>query len=311
MMVKPIMVVMVWRGGDRFLRCLKSIDHSSHYFSRILISVTSDHTSPDMVAALKFASHHENCEVICTGVELPTMRHQDFWVTHLENAGVSPNDWIYWLAYDDQVWPDGLAALSNSKHELDLDLGHVYFGPWAMRHEQPEVLWHGSETDPMEVWTSFPQAGPTTLPLLTWIQDQLQQPTYMQMSGSVIPFANYVQLRDTAPKKNGPMRIEMATASGYNTQFVTEFAEPISIIYGRSNSDRATYGSAARAEDIHLLRYLAKYVKSKPRQIPQLAGLVIQQSFIKVTERLGATKARNEEWRVRTVRCKNPNSISE
>lgn len=310
MKVKPILVVMVWRGGDRFLRCLRSIDHSSQYFSKILISVTSDPNSPDMLAAIKFASSHQNCEVICTGVELPTMRHQDFWVTHLENAGVNPKNWIYWLAYDDQVWPRGLAALSNSKHELDLDSHSVYFGPWAMRHEQPDVLWNGSETDHMEVWTSFPKTGPTTLPLLTWISDQLQQPTYMQMSGSVIPFENYLQLRDTIPKKTGPMRIEMATAAGINTRFVKEFAKPVSVIYGRSNSDRATYGSAARAEDIHLVRYLVKYVKSKPSQIPSLAGLVIQQSFIKVRERLGSRKPRTEEWRVRTMTAKNPDSVN-
>jgi len=66
----------------------------------------------------------------------------------------------------------------------------VYFGLWPVRHEQPEQLWSGNPDDPMETWTSSPQEGPTKLPLITWIGDQLKQPTYMQMSGLLIPFRN-------------------------------------------------------------------------------------------------------------------------
>jgi hypothetical protein len=310
MLTKPILVVMVWRGGDRFLRCLHSLEAASKYFSKILISVTSTPDSPDVQAAREFAARHKSCEVICTGVELPTMAHQDFWITHLENAEVSPSEWIYWLAYDDQVWAPGLAALANEDHELRLDPESVYFGPWAMRHEQPDCLWAGSESDPMEVWTSFPENGPTTLPLLIWIRDQLNQPTYMQMSGSVIPFSNYLELRDTEPHKTGPMRIEMATAAGRDTHFVHEFAHPVSVIYGRSNSDRASYGAAARTEDIHLLRYLAHYARSNPSQIPRLINLVTRQSVKKVAEKLRLRAPYGEEWRVRTVTNKGSGSAN-
>lgn len=299
MLTKPILVVMVWRGGARFARCLESIESSTQYFSKILLSVTSTAQSPDVIAANEFAAHHSHVEVICTGKELPTMAHQDFWVTHLEAAGTDPLAWIYWLAYDDQVWPHGLIALTNSHHELDLDPESVYFGPWAMRHESPEELWAGSDSKPMETWTSFPQKGPLTLPLLTWIADQLKQPTYMQMSGSLIPFRNYLQLRDSQPKKTGPMRIEMATAAGINTKYVTELLEPISVIYGRSNSDRASYGAAARIEDIHLLRYLAKYARANPTQITNLLNLLVQQSSAQIKQRLLNIAPSEEEWRVR------------
>jgi hypothetical protein len=295
MMVRPILVVTVWRGGDRFIRCLKSIDHSTVYFSKILISVTSDVDSTDLAAARNFASNHPTCEVICTGVELSTMRHQDFWVTHLERSGVMPNDWIYWLAYDDQIWPQGLATLANDRYELSLDPQAVYFGPWAMRHEQPDRLWSGTEADLMEVWTSFPSNGPTTLPLLTWIGDQLEQPTYIQMSGSVIPFANYLQLRDFKPQKGGPMRIEMATALGRGTICVSEFASPISVIYGRSNSDRANYGSVARHEDIHLIRYLLRYAAAHPSD----SGCLFRVFFDQLSRRVGLQSTKAEEWRVR------------
>ena len=58
----------------------------------------------------------------------------------------------------------------------------------------------------------------------------------------------------------------MGTASGTNTAKVSEFAEPINMIYGRSNSDRASYGNAARSEDIHPIRYLWKHAKFHPME---------------------------------------------
>lgn len=297
--VKPILVVMVWRGGERFARCLSSVASSAQYFSRIVLSITSELDSSDVQLANAFKSEHPEVEVICTGVELPTMQHQDYWVTYLEQTGAKDTDWIYWLAYDDQVWPRGLQVLTNSSAELSLDANTVYFGPWAMRHEQPDTLWAGSESENMEVWTSFPAQGPTTLPLLKWITDQIHQPTYMQMSGSVIPFANYVELRDSTPKKTGPMRIEMATAAGRKTHSVSEFAEPISVIYGRSNSDRATYGSAARKEDIHLIRYLLRHATGNPREFPELVSLLSGQAKAQLKQRFFGSPAPTEEWRVR------------
>ena len=296
---KPILVVMVWRGGERFTRCLDSIAEGTQYFSKIVLSITSQPDSADMVAGREFQENHSNIEVICTGRELPTMQHQDFWVTHLENSGVKPSEWIYWLAYDDQIWPTGLKALTDSNNELHLDPKSVYFGPWAMRHEQPDVLWRGDESAPMETWTSFPENGPTTLPLFTWISDQLRQPTYMQMSGSVNPLQSFIDLKEMSPRKKGPMRIEMAVVATPETRFVDEFPVPITVIYGRSNSDRASYGNAARAEDIHLLTWLARWVSHHPRRARDFVGIMTDQLQTRVVRSQPPT----EEWRVRgTVR---------
>lgn len=286
---------MVWRGGERFDRCLASIAASLQHFQRVVISVTAPEDSEDMARALAFQHEHPKVEVLCTGRELPTMQHQAFWVDHLESTNASPDDWIYWLAYDDQVRPAGIQALTEGQEGWPLDPKTVYIGPWAMRHESADTLWSGNDDDPMESWTSFPKDGPTRLPLLTWIRDQLRQPTYMQMSGSVMPFANYLDLRDGRPHKTGPMRIEMATAAGPRTQFVQELDEPISVIYGRSNSDRANYGSAARREDVHLLAWLTRWTTRHPSQAPDLAGIVADQARARVT----GTPPPPEEWRVR------------
>jgi hypothetical protein len=298
--MKPILVVMVWRGGERFTRCLESIEITSHFFSRIVLSITSEEDSADHIAAQEFSRNYDNVEVICTGKELPTMQHQDFWVTHLEESGATPSDWIYWLAYDDQVYQPGMNQLfgaDNTQFELKQDT--VYFGPWAMRHEQPDQLWNGTESDPMETWTSFPTQGPLKLSLITWIADQLNQPTYMQMSGSLVPFRNYVELWDGNPKKTGPMRIEMATAAGTETQFVEELPAPISVIYGRSNSDRANYGNEARKEDIHLVRWLTRYAKANPTQWVHVIALVAQQVSTLAKRKVTKSQPPHEEWRVR------------
>lgn len=288
--IKPILVCMVWRGGERFERCLRSIQRARHHFSRVIISVTGPIDGADMIEARAAQEQDASIEVICTGVELPTMQHQAFWVTYLQTTQAHPHEWIYWLAYDDEVRLTGLDAITDGG-QWPLTLGTAYFGPWALRHETPTNLWDGDPSEDLESWTSFPQAGPTELPVATWITEQFAQPTYMQMSGSVNPLQAFITLKEQHPRKRGPMRIEMAIAAQPCTKKVAEFSEPVSIIYGRSDSDRASYGRAARWEDLHLLGLLVKrglisrselthYLKSAPRS-------------------LAALGRRSEEWRVR------------
>ena len=300
MMSKPILVVMVWRGGERFTRCLDSIRVTHDLFSRIVLSVTAEENSPDHLTAQEFALQFTNVEVICTGSEFPTMQHQDFWVNYLESTHTNSSEWIYWLAYDDQVFAPGMRQLfARNADSYKLQSDTVYFGPWAMRHEAPDELWNGSDSEPMETWTSFPIKGSLTLPLITWIGDQLSQPTYMQMSGSLIPFRNYRELSRGGPKKTGPMRIEMATAAGIRTKFVQELPHPISVIYGRSNSDRANYGDAARKEDLHLIRWLLRYTKANPTQWGNVVSLIAHQALGLTKRTVTKTPAPVEDWRVR------------
>jgi hypothetical protein len=296
---QPILVMMSWRGGDRLQRCLNSIAANTDQFKRIVLSITATPDSEDMQIALAFQERHPTVEVLCTNTELPTMQHQAFWVDHLQETGAQPTDWIYWLAYDDELNTAGITAIQASIGSWPLELNTVYFGPWAMRHETPTDLWSGSNNDEMPVWTSFPKGGPTRLPVLTWIRDQLNQPTYMQMSGSLIPFRNYLELRHGKPKKVGPMRIEMATALGRNTQFVEELKEPVSIIYGRSNSDRATYGNAARKEDVHLLAWISRYAAKHPKALTDLVGITTAQISRQWRQKFRGVSPAQEEWRVR------------
>ena len=121
----------------------------------------------------------------------------------------------------------------------------------------------------------------------------------MQMSGSLIPFRNYLELSHGTPKKTGPMRIEMATAAGTGTKFVQELPHPISVIYGRSSSDRASYGNAARKEDSHLIRWLLRYAKANPTQWGNVISLIAQQLLALSKRKVTKVPSPQEEWRVR------------
>ena len=298
-MTKPILVCMVWRGGARFERCLTSIATSKHHFQRIVLSITSDHDSEDMEKAWMFQRENPEVEVLCTGRELPTMQHQAFWVYYLQRTGTRPTDWIYWLAYDDEVRSRGIDAITDAHGNWSLTPHTAYFGPWAMRHEQAETLWHGDPREPLESWTSFPKEGPTRLTVVRWIADQLRQPTYMQMSGSVNPFESFLELKEGRPVKQGPMRIEMAIAACRTITHVQEFPHPVSIIYGRPNSDRASYGKQARREDMHLLAWLSKYCAHHPRSFSTLAEILTRQAGRQLRGRGTHATHLQEEWRLR------------
>ena len=298
---RPILVMMSYRGGERLARCLDSIERSQHHFSRIILSVTAAHDSDDMRQCEEFQQRNPKAEVICTGRELPTMQHQAFWIDYLQGTQAQPTDWVYWLAYDDEVRTRGIDAIVDETGNWPLRHDTVYFGPWAMRHEQPDHLWDGDPAQALESWTSFPLEGPTRLPVIEWIRQQLIQPTYMQMSGSVCPLRNFIDLRDAKPSKKGPMRIEMATAASPGTRFLEEFAEPISIIYERSNSDRANYGQQARAEDWNLIARLARMTLHHPTALVHaFLGLSKPKGRTR-SQRSAAKRGAAEEWRVREL----------
>ena len=254
-----------------------------------------------MTAARAFAAEHPTVEVLCTGRELPTMEHQAFWVNHLQATGTSSDAWIYWLAYDDQVRVQGIRALVNEDGDWPLRSGTAYFGPWAMRHEAADEVISEPSKVPLESWTCFPLEGPPRLPVGEWVAQQIIQPTYMQMSGSVCQFANYLHVRDSRPRKRGPMRIEIATAAAYPNDFVEEFPWPVSIIYGRPNSDRASYGKSARKEDLHLIAALSRHLVHHPRAMVPLsqAAVRVAGSYLRLALRKEPLPA--EQWNTREL----------
>ena len=301
-LVRPHLVVMSYRGGERLRRCLESITDAQHLFDRIVISVTAPENSEDEALAREYArTSIGKAEVLWTGREFPTMEHQAFWVDYLASTGVRAAEWIYWLAYDDQVFGRGIESIVDGHGNWPVEQGTAYFGPWAMRHESADHVLPGTWSEPLETWTSFPIEGPTRLPVLSWVGGQLRQPTYMQMSGSVCTFGSYLDVRNGRPRKRGPMRIEMVTALATVNDFVAEFQSPVSVIYGRPNSDRASYGAAARSEDRHLALWAARYCRASPRRARLLAREASALAAHLRNVRRGLVEQRVEDWVVRGV----------
>ena len=305
--LQPILVVLVYRGGDRFRRALDSIGPAEHHFRRIVVSITGAVESEDMTTVQKYLDDHElagqptKVEVICSEVELPTMEHQRFWINFLESTGVKPEEWVYWLAYDDQIRSKGIERIIDSGGNWPLKQGTIYYGPWAMRHEQATEVFPGPWDVPLESWTSFPLSEPNRLTVARWIGRQLRQPTYVQMSGGIATLESFQRVRDSRPRKRGPMRIEMAMAAAPNNTHVVEFPEPIVIIYGRSNSDRANYAKTARQEDIHLAAWLVQYCLRHPSAIGEFLRTFVSvtATYVKAVLKIGPLPS--EQWVVRDM----------
>lgn len=295
--VLPILVVLVWRGGKRFERALTSIRDCEQYFSRVILSITSEQDSPDVQIARDYLANLANegfsskAEIICTGEEFPTMKHQKFWIEYLESTGAKRNDWIFWLAYDDQLRLKGIKEIVDRNGNWRLAQSTIYLGPWSIRHESSIELWHGLENEE-EIWTCLPKNSGKQIPVLNWISSQITQPTYLQMSGSVAQLDCHSRLIRTWPKKRRPMRIEMATAAHFRVHTVTEFVTAPTFIYGRSDSDRAAYGRSAYWEDLNLaLRVLKDAPLARRPLAPLFRALAVR--VIQIFTR----KNPREEWR--------------
>lgn len=292
----------VYRGGAKFERALASVRTSEQYFRRIIVSLNSPEGSPDEVAARSYrAGGGSKIEIIQTGTELPWMTHQYFWLTHLESTGEQPRDWVYWFAHDDQLRHTGIERLTDDTGAWPLLPQTTYLGPWGMRYDPIDGMYDGRTDAPLESWTSFPLAGPLELPVGEWIAQQLEQPTYINMSGCVTQLASFQRLRDFPIPKPGGMRIEMATAAAPNNLRVAEFAEPVVITHTSKGSDRTQYAKVARKDDRHMAVWLANYMAHHPSAVGPTARAAakVARDHLGVITKKGSLPA--EDWRCRTV----------
>ena len=304
--IQPILVMPVYRGGERFERALGSLASTEHHFQRVVVSLNGPDGSTDVTALTDYreramkSGNPSKAEPIISGTELPWIPHQWFWLEYLERTGARPDDWILWFAHDDELRATGIERLVDTDGNWPLEPGSVYLGPWAMRGDEPDRLYDGPRDIPLESWTSFPVNGPHELPVTEWIAQQLEQPTYINMSGCIAQLRAFQQLRDFPIAKPGGMRIEMAIAAAPVHATVREFPEPVMITYGCAASDRTKYAKVARRDDRHLVAWLANYVARRPAglgSIARAAGKVAHHHF-------SARRGRNlpeEDWRFREL----------
>lgn len=264
--LQPVLVLPVYRGGEKFRRALASVRPAERHFRRIVISLNSAPGSPDEeIVADYLAQGPSKVEVIQSGTELPWMSHQYFWLDHLERTGERSRDWVLWFAHDDQIRTRGIERLVNEEGVWPLTPKTIYLGPWGMRYDPVGGLYGGPAEAPVESWTSFPLDGPLRLPVAEWIGQQLAQPTYINMSGCITQLASFQAMRAFPLSKPGGMRIEMAAAAAPHNTFVEELSTPVVITHTSPSTDRTTYASVARKDDIHMTVWLANYILRHPR----------------------------------------------
>ena len=300
--LQPVLVLPVYRGGRKFDRALSSLRSAEPFFRRVVVSLNSPSDSPDLAALNDYLSQiPSKVEAIHTLEELPWMAHQYFWLDYLEKTGEASTDWVLWFAHDDQLRPQGMEALSDENGSWTLGDRTIYLGPWGMRYDPPGGMYDGPADSPLESWTSFPLDGPLRLSVGEWIAQQLEQPTYINMSGCITQLASFQAMRRFPVSKPGGMRIEMATAAAPNNLYVEELSEPVVITHTSPSTDRTTYANVARKDDAHMVSWLANYIAHHPTALGSTArasATIIKRA---ITQRLGRDSSVGEDWRMRTT----------
>jgi len=292
----------VYRGGEKFNRALSSVRAVEPFFRRIVISLNSTVDSPDQDSIEAYrAEGPTKIEVVQTGREIPWIPHQYFWLNYLETTGESTDAWIMWFAHDDELRLRGLEALVDQQGSWPLESGVIYLGPWGMRYDPPGALFDGDRSAPLESWTSFPIIGPQRMSVAEWICAQLEQPTYINMSGCVTQLASFKQMRGFLFNKPGGMRIEMATAAAPANHIVQEFNEPLVITYTSKGSDRTTYAAVARRDDAHLLAWLGNYMAHHPDSIPAFGRTALRLARHSASRLVRSSEPVAEDWRYRST----------
>jgi hypothetical protein len=201
-----------------------------------------------------------------------------------------------WLGHDDELNPTGLEDVCTDGR-WPLPAETMMLGPWVVRHESIDALYQGSESQQDEVWTCFPDPLIGTLPAIDWVCDQLIRPTYLNLTGGIFPFSSLLAILDFWHRKTANMRAEMTLATAPGTHFISEFPEPVVIVYGRADSDRATIPARhARSDDRHLVLWLARYVSHDPRAMGRFIKTLAHLASLRGRVALGRASLPAEEW---------------
>jgi hypothetical protein len=297
---RPVLVIPVFHGGERFERCLRSLVCAPTYFAAVVLSINGQPDSPDLQVARAFQRDAGlPVAVFNTTVEMNSMDHIRFWATELGRRNLPPTTHLMWLGHDDELDPEGLAAACPAG-QWPLRPDTMILGPWKLRHEAVDTLYAAPENEQLETWTCFPDQAATPQASIDWVCDQLLHPTYLNLTGGVFPFNSLLNIAGFRIRKTAGMRMEMTLATAPGSRFITELTEPAVIVYGRADSDRATIPTAhARSDDRHLLIWLARYAARTPRTRARFASTLARLIALRTQVALGRATLPAEDWVVR------------
>lgn len=299
-LVKPLLLVPVYRGGARFQRCLRSIEQAGTYFSCVVLSINGSADSPDMREALAFKERVSfPVLVFNTRTELDSMNHTCFWAQQLQDHQFSPDQLIMWLGHDDELDVESLRVVCP-EGMWHIDASTMVLGPWKLRHESVNELYKAPENEFLETWTCFPSSAGIPMRSMDWVCDQLLHPTYLNLTGGIFPLQSVIEIIEFRVHKVSGMRMEMTLATAPDVKSVTELPHAVTIVYGRADSDRATIPRAnAVKDDRHLLLWLSRYSLVNSRSRKRFLHTVIKLARLKFKIAIGKAQLPNEDWVVR------------
>ena len=298
---RPVLVVPVFQGGARFERCLQSLIHAGDYFSALVLSVNGPASSDDLTKSKGFKEASKiPVQIFNSGVELNSMDHTRFWANMLRKQGLPPSTHLMWLGHDDELYEEGLKdSCPDGNWALRSDT--MVLGPWKMRHESVETLYEIPSNEILETWTCFPDSNGIPDTSMGWVCDQLIHPTYLNLTGGIFTFESLLKIVDFKYRKVSGMRMEMTLATAVGTKYISELPSPITVVYGRADSDRATIPSHdARSDDKRLIVWLTWHAFRTPGSLLRfLVGFTrLGHQRLKVIS--GREKMPKEDWVIRT-----------
>lgn len=98
----PVLLIPVFRGGDDFKRCLKSLKNCAHLFSKIFISINGSQSSEDESSIMQSDVYQHSPSILKTDENLSAVQHI-IWITCQLKSQISGDDKIFLLCHDDEL----------------------------------------------------------------------------------------------------------------------------------------------------------------------------------------------------------------
>jgi hypothetical protein len=219
----PLLVIPVYNGGDFLHRCLISVKRSSHFFSRIVISLNGDHAGRDKQIVLSELAAYNNVVLLETPRKLNPISHLAWIADQLKEMPRTQR--VFLLAHDDELEDDALgewcAKLTGYPSLL------AWIGPY-------NVCLNASESVMINSAPTY--TAPPCMTPQDWLARYAATPAstvYTNMSGISVPlgvFSDVVRFfRQTLGRKG--LRFELMMLTHAAVEGVAAYSRPLVVIH--------------------------------------------------------------------------------
>ena len=266
-MLKPVVMVPVYRGGDEFLACLESIRAACDLFAHFYLSFNGPEAERDEQMAREALQGIEpNVTFIRTPRTLDFIRHFAFYVNHMASTGVKEDTWVLMLQHDDWLNTGNIRTCTDDGDDWDLRPASLYLGPWDVFWEPTVQALGGVENTNPELISALYDINRTDMPQGDWIARELLEPYYINTTGAIAQFRHWFAVAHARPPKPGGMRFEMTLACSPGIRTIRQFDTSLVSVMARPDSEREKYSSLAkRKDDAHFVFWAARNWLRSPR----------------------------------------------